>query len=49
MDDQRINQIPVCEGNKLIGIIAREHLLNMIRTRILLQEEASKKTKAEIP
>jgi Zn-dependent protease len=49
MDDERINQIPVCEGSKMVGVIAREHLLNMIRTRLLLEEGTSRETKAELP
>ncbi len=38
MDDEKINQIPVVEGNRLIGIITRERLLNMLRTRIMIEE-----------
>ena len=49
MDDQKINQIPVCQDNKLVGVIGREHLLNMIRTRILLEERPSKVTNSELP
>jgi Zn-dependent protease/CBS domain-containing protein len=41
MDDGRINQIPVVEDHKLVGVISREHLLNMIRTRIALEEQPS--------
>lgn len=39
MDDQKINQIPVVEGKRLIGIIARERLLNMLRTRMMLEDK----------
>jgi Zn-dependent protease/CBS domain-containing protein len=40
MDDQKINQVPVVEGNRLIGIITRERLLNILRTRIMIEEAA---------
>lgn len=37
MDDQKVNQIPVMEGNKAVGLITREHLLNLIRIRLDLE------------
>ena len=33
MDDSDINQAPVTEAGRLVGIISREHLLRVIRTR----------------
>jgi Zn-dependent protease len=38
MDDEKINQLPVVEGNNFVGIVTRERLINMIRTRIVLEE-----------
>jgi Zn-dependent protease len=38
MDDSKINQIPVIDDHKLLGVITREHLLNMIRIRMDLEE-----------
>jgi Zn-dependent protease len=33
MDDKKVNQVPVLEQQRVAGIITREHLLNLIRTR----------------
>jgi Zn-dependent protease len=39
MDDEKVNQLPVLSGQTLVGIITREHVLNMIRTRIAFENE----------
>ena len=38
MDDQKVNQVPVVDRRRLVGIITRERLLNLVRTRMRLQE-----------
>jgi Zn-dependent protease len=36
MDEANVNQIPVVDGERMVGIITREHLLHYIRNRIEL-------------
>jgi len=36
MDEEDINQMPVMEGDRLVGLIRRDHLLHFIRTRLEL-------------
>ncbi|MDP2952784.1 MAG: site-2 protease family protein [Chloroflexota bacterium] len=37
MDEENINQMPVVEGEKILGVIARDSLLHFIRTRAELR------------
>jgi len=39
MDDQKVNQIPVVDQKRVVGIITRERLLNLVRNRMRLQDE----------
>jgi len=38
MDEEKVNQMPVVDRQQLVGMITRERLLNIIRTRIALSE-----------
>jgi predicted transcriptional regulator len=33
MDNANVNQVPVVEGNDIVGMLSREHLLHYLRTR----------------
>lgn len=41
MDDEGVNQLPVVEHRRLVGMISRERLLNIIRMHIAFEEENS--------
>jgi len=42
MDDAKATQVPVIEGNEIVGILSREQVLHRIRLRSELGESSQK-------